>query len=124
MASAPALGSLYAESIPGIVVKAPSDTGEVSRLMTEIGQGESEAIALAVEIRAEVVLLDDLDARHVAERMGLHVSGVLALLVRAKREGHIEQLAPILDVLDSRIRFRMSAALRKRTLRDAGEAAD
>lgn len=51
--------------------------------------GEAAAIALALELHAEVVLIDDLDARRFAVRSGLIVIGVLGVLVRADAAGLI-----------------------------------
>jgi predicted nucleic acid-binding protein len=62
------------------------------------GRGEAEAMALAQELRADVVLIDDGEARHVAESMGLIVRGTLAVLDLAAEEGLIDPL-PVLDQL-------------------------
>ena len=54
--------------------------------------GEAEAIALAVEQRADVVLLDDGDARRRASNIGLHFIGVLGILLRARQHGRLPSL--------------------------------
>ena len=52
-----------------------------------LGRGETEAIHLALHLRPERLLLDDGEGRREAQRLGLRVTGVLGLLVAAKRIG-------------------------------------
>ena len=47
------------------------------------GRGEQEAIALALELKADLLLVDDLKARSAAEKSGLSVTGTLGVLERA-----------------------------------------
>jgi predicted nucleic acid-binding protein len=86
-----------------------------------LDEGEAEAIALASELGARVVLLDERDARRMAERIGLRVLGTVGVLVWAKRAGHIASLSAELDALEGRGRFRLSKALRERVLREVDE---
>jgi predicted nucleic acid-binding protein len=51
--------------------------------------GETEAIALAKELNAFAVLLDDGDARQTAKREGLRVTGTIGILERAAEEGFL-----------------------------------
>lgn len=71
----------------------------VAPLLTLVGRGEAEAIALAQRERGSVLLMDDLRARKLADRLGLRRMGTVALLAQAKREGLIPQLKPALDGL-------------------------
>ena len=64
-----------------------------------VGQGEAEAIALAQRESSSILLLDDLRARKLADRLGLRRMGTVALLGQAKREGMIPKLKPMLDAL-------------------------
>ncbi len=59
-------------------------------LRKELGAGETSAIALAVRIKADWILLDDLAARLVAEELGLHVMGTLGILIAARSKGMIQ----------------------------------
>ena len=69
------------------------------RFRTVLGAGESEAIALAKESDADLIILDDEDARETAIAEGLDVVGLLAFLVLAKEEELIHQARPLLDAL-------------------------
>lgn len=64
-----------------------------------IDQGESEAIVLALEAGADIVLLDDRDARHIAKRFGIPVMGTLGILALAKERGLIPEIKPVLKEL-------------------------
>jgi len=80
--------------------------------------GEREAICLACEIKADAILLDDLRARHIAERFGLNVTGTVGVLDLAAERGLIS-LPEAIEAL-SRTDFRISAELVRETLaRDA-----
>lgn len=68
-------------------------------LLTKLGQGESEAITMAIEMRADLVLLDDRKARTIAEFMGLNVSGTIGVLIQAYGKGLVRDLEPVLDEL-------------------------
>jgi predicted nucleic acid-binding protein len=61
--------------------------------------GEVEAIALAKDIKADLVILDDKEARKLAEKEGLKVTGLLALVIMAKKRGIIARVKPIVDDL-------------------------
>lgn len=53
----------------------------------EIGAGEREAIALAAEYKADLLLIDDLEARRHALRLGLRITGTIGVLELADAKG-------------------------------------
>jgi hypothetical protein len=91
-------------------------------LRASLGPGESEAIGLALEIRADWVIIDERSGRRVAEALGLRVAGVLGLLVLSKQRGLIPAVRPHLDTLVG-AGFRADPDLIKRILKNAGEEA-
>jgi predicted nucleic acid-binding protein len=93
----------------------------VRALQGELDRGEAEAIALAVELQAGLVLIDERRARAVAIRMGLNVVGVLGVLVEAKRKALIPRLKPVLDALIAQAGFWVSQQLYGRALHAVGE---
>mgnify|MGYP000884225456 CR=1 FL=1 len=97
------------------VVDRDSDPALAARL----DRGEAAAIPLALELGA-VLLVDDGAARQVATELGLSVIGSLGVLVAAKRAGHIDELAPVLDRMVALGMF-VRPALRVRVLTLAGE---
>ncbi len=66
-----------------IKIKKVKNTLGVEALKHEIGIGESEAIILAKELDADIILIDDRIAREIALSMGLNVAGTLSIIYEA-----------------------------------------
>lgn len=103
-------------------VRAARDHSKVQRLMEVLDAGESEAIVLATELHADLLLMDETLGRDEAARAGLKVTGLLGLLVLAKERGLLEHLDGVLQRLESEVGFFISPALRAAVLQKAGEA--
>ena len=110
-------------ALPFVTVRAPTDAAQVQQFRRHLDPGESEAIALAIEVRADAVLIDELDGRAAAAAAGLNVVGVLGILQRAKREGLIDEVRSRIDRLRNDIQFFVSDHLYDAVLRAAGEQA-
>lgn len=83
-----------------LTVASPSNADVVSALLgSGLHRGEAEAIALAVERRAERLLIDERQGRLTAEGMGVPVIGSIGILVAAKARGEVERVAPLLAEL-------------------------
>jgi predicted nucleic acid-binding protein len=104
-----------------IEVLSPTNEPLVHLLKRDLDGGEAEAIALAIERQADLLLLDESDARKVAERYNLPKTGVIGLLIRAKRESRIASLQTELDTLRSRAGFWIAEELYQQVLRVVGE---
>ena len=87
------------------------------------GAGEAAAITLAEASDARLILLDDKRARRVAQDRGLIVVGTLGVLVRAKQQGHLTALRPVLAMMIAQGRY-ISPLLYAQILRTVGEAED
>jgi predicted nucleic acid-binding protein len=68
-------------------IQAPSFVGEISGL----DRGETEAIALAEELKADAILVDERDACRVASQRGVEVIGTLAIRAKAVVRGLVDQ---------------------------------
>lgn len=99
----------------------PTDVPFVRLLNLELDTGEAEAIALATEHEADVVLLDERRGRERAVSLGLEVTGTLGVLVEAKRQGYLIEVRPILDALRDDVGFWMSDGLYEHVLVLSGE---
>jgi len=97
-----------------------ADPVVVAPLLILVGRGEAEAIALAQREQSAALLIDDLRARKLADRLGLRRMGTVAFLGRAKREGLIPKLKPALDALVANHIF-IRSKLIEAALKDAGE---
>ena len=86
-----------------------------------LGRGEIEAVNLALHLRPDRLLLDDGEGRREARRLGLRVTGVLGLLVAAKRSGLLPAIRPEVDTLRTS-GFRISEGLYKELLASCGES--
>ena len=115
----PAVNREFGSQPAWMKVERPSDVGMVAALRLLVDPGESEAIVLAYE-KGLRIILDDRKAREVAQRLGVPVAGTVGLLVKAKQEGVIATVRPLLDALDAN-HFRISDALRAEALTLAGE---
>jgi hypothetical protein len=82
--------------------------------------GETEAISMALETRAEWVILDDLQARRLAKDVGLSVVGTAGVLFAAKQRGLIPAVRPPLDALRA-AGFRLRKDVFEEILKAAGE---
>ncbi len=107
--------------IDWIIRRDVSDPDVVTALEGQLDRGEAEAIALASELQADLLLMDERLGRTEAARFGLRVIGVLGVLIEAKGRGRLQRIEPILDELQHDAGFRVSEALRARVLQAAGE---
>lgn len=93
-------------------------------LQRELDRGEAEALALAIDLKADLILLDEFKARRLADDLDLPHTGVIDLLGEAKRLNYVASIKPTLDALINRAHFHVSQKLYQRTLQSAGELDD
>jgi predicted nucleic acid-binding protein len=123
----PAVQAEFGGAVEGYIVQPPSNRVHVQTLRLMLGAGESEVIALGVELsqggeQVEMVL-DDLQARRIALSYGLRIVGTVGLLIRAKQSGYIESVRAILQQMRAS-GFRCSPELFRRAIELAQEGDD
>ena len=114
-------GAEVVRSASWVVRRAVTNRLLVQALQQELDAGEAEAIALAVEIGSDLLLMDERLGRDTARHFGMRYTGVVGVLIEAKHKGLIQTIKPFLDALRDLASFRISEALYLRVLQDEGE---
>ncbi|MEM1292980.1 MAG: DUF3368 domain-containing protein [Cyanobacteria bacterium P01_H01_bin.162] len=111
-------------SLDWVTVKNAQNVALIAELRNEylLDRGESEAIALALELNAEELLIDERLGRREAARLGISMTGVLGILLIAKRRGLIAAVRPVMDELITVAKFRVSRQLYTEVLTAANES--
>lgn len=104
-----------------ISVEQVKDRKLVEKLQHTLDLGESEAIVLAVELKADILIMDERIGRKTAEKYGLRIIGLLGILIGSKKRGYIDSVQSHIDVLIERYGFRVSESVYNKVLRLANE---
>ncbi len=118
----PVAGATEVQTFDWIQTRTICDRTLVEALNNELDIGEAEAIALAVEIQADQVLIDERRGRLVASRLNLRYTGILGILVEAKSQGLIAEVKPLLDALIKDAGFWIAEPLYNSVLQLVNEA--
>jgi predicted nucleic acid-binding protein len=111
----------FGEPLPEWVEILSVKSKDTQRLLEmQIDKGESSAIALALEISDSLLILDDIKARKVATQLGLSITGTLGIIIKAKLEGIIPSVIPILNKIKL-TDFRLSSEVELQVLKAAKE---
>lgn len=103
-----------------ISIESVKDKKYQSILELEVDKGEASAIALSTEKVAVLLILDDLQARKLAEKLRLNYTGTLGMIARARREAIIESVKPIIEKIRN-TNFRFSEEVFAAIIKTAGE---
>lgn len=95
----------------------------LQKLKTELDPGEAEAIVLALELHADYILMDESMGRTVAKQYHLNTLGLLGVLIRAKSQGLVPAVQPLMDRLRAEANFFIHKDLYQQVLVSAGEIA-
>ena len=113
-------GAKEVKTYPWIKTKQVQNLERVRTLSNTIDPGESEAIALAQEIKADLLIIDEKIGRMHAKAAGLTITGMIGILILAKQKKLIPKVKPYLDNLIA-TKFKLSMALYNQALVMAGE---
>lgn len=106
-------GARAVSHAPWVERRTVTDTGLVAVLRQDLGAGEAEAITLAREVGAELVLMDERLGRAAARRLGLRVTGLVGVLIEARERGLLKDADAVLNDLHQRAGFWLSPELRR-----------
>lgn len=93
----------------------------IATLQRDLDLGEAETLALALDVEADLVLLDEREGRRVAARLGFETMGILGILHSSKRKGLIGNLQEPMDALRRKAGFYIGDGLYHRLLAEADE---
>jgi uncharacterized protein len=73
---------------------------EVAKVLSiELDYGESEAIALTLEKKVNLILMDEQEGRSRAKQLGLKPIGIIGVILRAKKSGQISSVKEVMESL-------------------------
>lgn len=109
----PVPGTVEIQSFTWFEVREVVDYEFIEYLQSEVklDPGESEAIALSLELAADLLLIDERRGRAEANRLGIRITGLLGILVEAKQRNLIIAVKPLIDALIATSEFRVSSTL-------------
>lgn len=93
---------------------------EVVQLIADLGPGEAEVLILALENPGSLVILDERLARDLAQARNIRLTGTAGVLLKAKQEGHLRAVAPLVEKL-IQLGFRLSDTVIDAIFKLAGE---
>jgi predicted nucleic acid-binding protein len=103
-----------------IKIQNPTNKKEVLLLGASVDKGEASAIALALEHKDCLLIIDEVKGRKLALSLGLIITGTLGIIAEAKKAGHIPSVKTILDKIKL-TNFRISEELEKEILNQSKE---
>ncbi len=116
-----AVADEFGQNLPAwIVIRTPKQTSLVLLLEETLDAGESNAIALAVEMGDCYLILDDQKARKTAASMGIDFTGTLGVIISAKQRGILPAIRPVFEHIIG-TDFRVSKAMIEQILLELGE---
>jgi hypothetical protein len=120
----PVPGTIEVQTASWLIVKQVINREVVNRLQNEVrlDPGEAEAIALSLELKAALLLIDERRGRAEADRLGIKITGLLGILIEAKQKDLIVAVKPLMDSLIATAEFRVSPALYNQILDLVGES--
>ena len=93
----------------------------MSHLLDILDEGEAHAIALAIELKSDLLIIDEYEGRKMATQLKLQITGVGGILVRAKLRSFIPSVKLLLDLMRSNANFYLSEKVYSEILRQANE---
>jgi hypothetical protein len=102
-------------------VQALQNSAKANFYARSVDRGEAEAIALAEELHADHLLIDERKGRRLAQQHGVPVVGLLGVVLLAKRAGLISSAGAFLEELDDKAGIYLSGELKAAALKTVGE---
>lgn len=94
---------------------------QLNEFRKELDMGEAEALTLAIELNADILLIDEFKGRAIARKNKIHVLGLLGILLEAKKRNLINNIKLEMDRLIADANFWISSELYSEILIAADE---
>ncbi len=112
----------YHTALPPFIQAVPvTAIPRLTELNRQLDRGEAEAIVLAKELHADLLLIDEALGREAARQEHLPVIGLMGVLLIAKKKGLVSSLTEIIERLETEAGFYLSRPVKARVLAAAGE---
>jgi uncharacterized protein len=109
------------ENADWIKIIQPENLQKVKTLEIKLDKGEAQAIALALEINCDLLLMDERIGTNIAREEGLQTIGLVGVLIKAKEKRLVENVSYILFDLKDKAGFWLDVKLEKKILEELGE---
>ena len=117
----PDIAEEYGQETPDwIRIEQIKDIQKFRLLNLELDKGESSGITLALENEPSLLIIDEKKGRGIAKKLGIKITGILGVMIRAKEIGVINRIKPLIEKLE-KVDFRMSERLKNQILERVGE---
>lgn len=112
----------YHVDLPAFIQTLPVTTSPLlDQLNRQLDRGEAEAIVLAKEIHADLLLIDEALGREAARHEHLPVIGLMGVLLIAKKKGLISSVSGLIESLETDAGFYLSRQVKAKVIAEAGE---
>jgi predicted nucleic acid-binding protein len=104
-----------------ISIKKIKNTSLLTELLEVLDLGEAQAIVLAQELEANLLIIDEQMGRKCAKNLNINIIGLIGILIEAKLQGVIPNVKIILEELKTKAGFWISDNLYNMALRTVDE---
>lgn len=112
----------YHDTLPDFIQAVPvNDSPLLEQLKRQLDRGEAEAIVLAKELHADILLIDESLGRAAARHEHLPVIGLMGVLLIAKKKGLVDSMHDLIERLETDAGFYLSRQVKEKVLAVAGE---
>lgn len=114
-------GSQEIKEANWIEVRECTDLELLQQLLNLLDRGEAESIVLSKELNADLLIIDEKAGREIAQQLEIQITGLLGVLLIAKKKGLIESVKILMEQLQREANFRISKSTFNIVLEKAGE---